>query len=95
LRTNGYEGAVITISAAFSTTDDLDIEVLSSNDDTTYDDISYGIFSIRMPKTNSATKRMSFVIKDLPYFKLNVKRSGSTDTITVTVKVMPWRYQSV
>lgn len=29
LKTNGYEGAVITISAAFSTTDDLDIEVLA------------------------------------------------------------------
>jgi hypothetical protein len=94
LKTNGYEGALVTISATFSTTDDLDIEVLSSNDGSAFDDLTYGIFSMRMPHTDSATKQISFVIKDLPQFKLNVKRSGSTDTITVTAKAMPWRYQS-
>ena len=94
LKTNGYEGAVVTISATFSTTDDLDIEVLNSNDGSAYDDLTYGMFAIRMPHTDSATKQMSFVIKDLAHFKLNVKRSGATDTITVTAKAMPWRYQS-
>jgi hypothetical protein len=94
LKTNGYEAATITISATFSTTDDLDIEVLNSNDGSAYDDLTYEIFSIRMPHTDSATKQISFIIKDLPQFKLNVKRSGSTDTITVTAKAMPWRYQS-
>lgn len=94
LKTNGFEGAVVTVSATFGTTDDLDIEVLSSNDDSTYDDATYGVTRFVMPHTNSATKRTSFVVRDLPCFKLYCKRTGTTDTITVTAKAMPWRWSS-
>lgn len=94
LETNGYEGGHITISAAFSTTDDLVIEVEASLDGSNYDSDTYGLLSFTMPHTDSATKQISFVIKDVAHFRLYCKRSGSTDTITVTAKVQPWRWQS-
>jgi hypothetical protein len=93
LVTNGYEGAVVTVDADFpaSPTDDLIVEVYSSNDGTNFDDTP--IFSQQI-SNGTDPNQITIVLKDLPQFKVLAKRSGSTDTITVTMKEKSWRWQS-
>ena len=93
LETNGYEGTHVTVDADFpvSPTDNLIVEVLASLDGTNYDDTP--LFSFTIDK-DTDPNQVSFVVKDVAHFKLYCKRDGSTDTITVTAKVQPWRYQS-
>jgi len=93
LETNGYEGAHVVVDADFpsSPTDNLIVEVRGSLDGTNCDDTA--LFSFTIDK-GTDPNQVSFVVKDLAHFKLYCKRDGSTDTITVTAKVQPWRYQS-
>jgi hypothetical protein len=93
LETNGYEGAHVVVDADFpaSPTDNLIVEVRASLDGTNYDDTA--LFSFKVDK-GTDPNQVSFVIKDVAHFKLYCKRDGSTDTITVTAKYQPWRYQS-
>ncbi|UCE49955.1 MAG: hypothetical protein JSW47_07320 [Phycisphaerales bacterium] len=93
LETNGYEGAHVTVDADFPSnpTDNLIVEVRGSLDGVNYDDTP--LFSLTVDK-NPDPNQVSFVVKDIAHFKLYCKRGGSTDTITVTAKVQPWRYQS-
>jgi hypothetical protein len=93
LETNGYEGAHVVVDADFpaSPTDNLIVEVRASLDGSNYDDTA--LFSFKVDK-GTDPNQVSFVIKDVAHFKLNCKRDGSTDTITVTAKYQPWRYAS-
>jgi len=91
LATLGYDGAHVTVLADFpaTPTDHLDVEVQSSIDGTAWDVTP--IAAIRLDKA-SDPNQASFIIRDVAHFRLYCKRSGSTDTITVTVKARPWRY---
>jgi len=91
LATLGYEGAHVTVLADFpaTPTDHLDVEVQASIDGTNWDVTP--LAAIRLDKA-SDPNQASFIIRDVAHFRLYCKRSGSTDTITVTVKARPWRY---
>lgn len=93
LETSGYEGAHVTVDADFpgSPTDHLVVEIRGSLDGTNYDDTALSSFQI---DKGTDPNQVSFIVKDLAHFKLFCKRSGSTDTITVTAKFQPWRYGS-
>lgn len=93
LETNGYEGAHVTVDADFpaSPTDDLEVHVQASLDGSTWDDTAITSFVI---DNGTDANQVSFVVKDVAHFRLYCKRSGSTDTITVTAKYQAWRYQS-
>jgi len=93
LETNGYEGAHVIVDADFpaSPTDNLIVEVRASLDGTNYDDTA--LFSFTIDKSTDPNQ-VSFIVKDVAHFKLYCKRSGSTDTITMTAKYQPWRYAS-
>lgn len=91
LETNGYEGVHITIDADFpaSPTDDLEVYIQGSLDGTDYDDTAMYAFVI---DKGTDPNQVGFIIRDVAHFRLYCKRSGSTDTITVTAKYKPWRW---
>lgn len=94
LELNGYEGAHVTVEPDFpgSPTDDLEVYIQASLDGTNYDDTALSSFII---DKDTDPNQVSFIVRDVAHFRLFVKRSGSTDTITVTAKYQPWRWQSV
>jgi hypothetical protein len=94
LETNGYDGAHVTIDANFpgSPTDDLEVYIQASLDGTNYDDSA--LFSFVIDK-DTDPNQVSFIVHDVAHFRIYCKRSGSTDTITVTIKQQSWRWQSV
>jgi len=88
-----YEGAHVHIDANFpsSPTDDLEVEVYGSTDGTNYDDTPMFAFTI---DNGTDPNQVSFVVKDVYAFRVRVARSGSTDTITVTMKYRRWNWSS-
>ncbi len=94
LATDGYEGAHVTVDADFpaSPTDDLEIQVQASIDGSNWDDTPLQAVVL---ENDNDPNQISFTIRDVAQFRLYCKRSGSTDTITVTAKSRAWRYQSV
>lgn len=91
LETDGMEGAHLTVDADFpaSPTDNLVVEVRASLDGTNYDDTPLYSFEVA---NDTDPNQVSFVVKDVAHFKLFCKRSGTTDTITVTAKCQRWNY---
>jgi hypothetical protein len=94
LETNGYEGAHVIVDADFpaSPTDNLEVYMQASLDGTNWDDTA--LFSFVVDK-GTDPNQVSFIVKDVARFRLYCKRSGSTDTITVTAKYQAWRWQSI
>ena len=94
LESSGYEGAHVTVEPDFpgSPTDDLEVYVQASLDGTNYDDTALHSFVI---DKDTDPNQVSFVVRDVAHFRLYCKRSGTSDTITVTAKHQPWRWQSV
>ena len=93
LESGGYEGAHVTVEGDFpgSPSDDLEVYVQASLDGTNYDDTA--LYSFVIDK-DTDPNQVSFLVREVAHFRLYCKRSGSTDTITVTAKYQPWRYQS-
>ena len=93
LESNGYEGAHVTVEPDFpaSPSDDLELYVQASLDGTNYDDTA--LYSFVIDK-GTDPNQVSIIVRDVAHFRLYCKRSGSTDTITVTAKYQPWRWQS-
>ena len=90
----GYEGAHVTVKADFpvSPTDNLEVYVQTSLDGTVFDDTA---IAYRAIDKGTDPNQVSLVVRDAAYFRLFCKRSGSTDTISVTAKARPWRYKAV
>ena len=93
LETNGYDGAHVVVDVDFpaSPTSNLQVDAQASLDGTNYDDTA--LFSFIIDK-GTDPNQVSFIVRDVAHFRLYCKRSGGSDTITVTTKYQPWRYQS-
>lgn len=91
LETAGYEGAHVIVDADFPAgpTDNLIVQVHGSLDGTNYDDTPLISFEI---DKGMDPNQVSFVLRDVCHAKLYCKRSGTTDTITVTAKYQAWKY---
>ena len=90
-----WEGVHCYVQADFppGPTDDLVIEVLSSNDGgTTYDSIP--IFSFTVDNSNG-NDNVSFIVTSVYSFKVLFKSSGATDTINVLFRYRKWRWETV
>lgn len=73
-------------------TDDLVIEVLSTNDGTNFDTIP--LFSFTVDNTND-NGRVSWVVTSVYGFRAKFKASGSTDSINIMFRYRKWRWETV
>jgi len=94
LEASGYEGAAISVLADFpgGATDHLDVSIQGSLDGTNFDTVA--LAAVRLDKATDPG-RVTFNIRNIPYFRVYAARSGSTDTIAVTVTYRPFRYRSI
>jgi len=83
LDTAGYDAVLITIEIVFGASPDGNclIEVFGSANSGTDDDTE-PITSFSLLEATSTTKRISFVIKDIPYIAVKVTNNDSTDNVT-------------
>jgi len=89
-----YEGAVVQVSVNFPTspTDNAIISVYAQQDGSNYDVVPFLQFTIDRANDPS---RVTFVVKDVYKFRIGIKRSGSTDTITdADMSSRRWRWES-
>jgi len=96
LETSGYVGSHIDIAVTFhaSGAQDVDISIYGSIDGTNYDTIA--LSAVRIPVTAGATKRCTFIIRDVLHFKVGYKTvAAESNQPTITVKSQPWRWTSV
>lgn len=87
-----HEGAHVTIDADFPPTpvDDLTVEVYpTANGGTDYDDTPSHSFNI---SRNTDPNQVSFIVEKVAGFRVRVKRTGTTNTITVTMKYRRWQW---
>lgn len=73
------------------TTDNLEVYILTSCDGTTWDDVDHAYMSYLIPYVNDPDVK-SVVISGVYQFRIYAKRSGTTDTFSVTYKI---RYDGV
>lgn len=71
------------------TTDDVDWAIVSSPDDgTTYDSDETPLLSGRIEVTSSSVdQKLTVQVMGVEQFKIRAKKTGSTDTITLTARV--------
>lgn len=83
LDTSGYDAVLITIEVTFGGTPDGDcsIAVLSSSNSGSDDDTE-ALYSFSLEEATSATKRISFVVKDVPYIAVKLTNNDSADNVT-------------
>jgi len=93
LETDGYEGAVVTAEVDFDATptDDVIVSVYASLDGSNYDTEPLFSFTI---DNGTDPAQVSFVVTDVPHFRLGIKQTGSTDSHDVRAHYQPWRWQS-
>jgi len=91
--TNGYDGAhlIVEIDYDATPTDEVKIKLYGSLDGTNFDDSPVW----EMQGDNSVDpQQLSFVVKDLAYWRVGVQQTGSTDSHNVRAYVRPWNYTS-
>ena len=91
LTKEGWDGVHIQAYALFLDypTDDLDFDVRSSVDGESFDGTP--LTAVRLSRATDPNS-ISLIVKDVAWFRIFCKRSGSTSTIIVTAKYRPWRY---
>lgn len=91
---NTWEGVHCFVEVNFpgGPTDDLVIEVLSSNDGWTFDSVPLSSFTV---DNGNGTDNISWLVTSVYAFKVNFKSSGSTDTINVFFQYRKWRWETV
>lgn len=87
-----WEGChcLVDVDFVVSPTDDLVIEVLSTNDGTNFDTIP--LFSFTVDNTNDGT--VSWIVTSVYGFKVKFKSSGATDAINVAFRYRRWRWET-
>lgn len=71
-------------------TDDLVIEVLSTNDGTNFDTIPLFSFTV----DNASDGSVSWVVTSVYGFKVKFRSSGAADTINVAFRYRRWRWET-
>lgn len=92
--TNGYEGAHLIVEMDYDTspTDEVKIKLYGSLDGSNWDDTP--IWEIQGDH-DVDPQQLSFMIKDLAYFRVGVQQTGSTDSHDVRAYIRPWNYVTV
>lgn len=93
-----WEGVHCFVEADFpgGATDDLVIEVLSSNDSVNFDTIPLFSFTVdNSEDVPGGFAKTSFVVTSVYAFRVNFKASGTTDTINVFFRYRRWRWETV
>jgi hypothetical protein len=92
LASDGYEGAQITFTFDSSgTTDNIIASVFASYDGTNFDDVEY--WSIECDATSGASTQLTFLVRDIMYFKVSVKTTGTTDTFDYELLADRWNWE--
>jgi hypothetical protein len=93
LETDGYEGAHVTVEISYdgSPTDEVKIKLYGSLDGTNFDDTP--VWETQGDKSINP-QQLSFIIKDLAYFRLGFQQTGSTNSHDVRAYAQCWNYQS-
>lgn len=83
LDTNGYDAVLITIEIVFGASPDADctIDIFGSANSGTDDDTE-PLYSFSLEEATSTTKRISFVVKDVPYIAVALTNNDTTDNVT-------------
>jgi len=91
--TAGYEGAhvIVEINYDATPTDEVNINIYGSLDDTNYDDTP--IWSMQ-GDSGVDPQQLSFIVKDLAHFRIGVQQTGSTNSHDVRAYVQSWNYES-
>ena len=92
--TNGYDGAHLTVEIDYDATptDEVKIKIYGSLDGSNFDDTP--IWEVQGDKSVDP-QQLSFIVRDLAYFRVGVQQTGSTDSHNVRAYVRSWNYQSV
>lgn len=88
-----WEGVHCLVDIDFpgSPTDDLIIEVLSSNDGFKFDTVPLFSFSV---DNGNGSDNVSWIVTSVYAFKVKFKSSGSTDVINVLFQYRRWRWET-
>jgi len=88
--TGDYRYSEVTVDATFvaTPTDNLVVKVYGSLDGTNFD--LTPLYSFEVDKGTSPN-RVTFEVRNVPYFRLGLVSSGTTDTIDVQVTVRSWK----
>lgn len=83
LDTADFDAVLIVIEIVFGGSPDADctIEIFGSANSGTDDDTE-ALYSFSLAEDTSATKRISFVVKDVPYIAVKLTNNDSTDNVT-------------
>jgi len=95
LETDGYEGSHLFCSIVFhaSGAQDVLLNIYGSLDGSAYDTIA--LASVRVPVTAGATKKVSFVIKDVLHWRLGYATAAAEANVpTLTATEQSWRWAS-
>lgn len=92
LLTSGYEGVQVFCEVEFDSTptDDIEVKVYASLDDSDFDTIPLYSTSIDTTDDSGEITRITMIIKDVAYFKVVMAQNGSTDSHDVRAYVRPW-----
>jgi len=90
---SGYDAVAILVTADFpvSPTDDLNVNFYASLDGITWS--TQNVQSVTLDSGTDPSREMVLIDEPYPYVKATAARSGSTDTITVTIEYVGIRYK--
>ncbi len=93
LDASGYEGAHVVVEINFdpTPTDDVVCKVYGSLDGTNWDDLPMFQFTI---DNGTDPAQISFIVKDVNYFRCGLVQTGLTDSHDVRVSHKLWNWSS-
>lgn len=96
--TNGWAGLWCWASVFFATAPTLDarIRIHTSPDGTTWDASDQPIFAMNVARSSAASRVKSFPLSPVPpYLRMDARVASTTQQASVSIRVKPWKWQSV